>query len=74
MDEKTVYALFQNARQVIQADQTCRKATVRVRVVPVPEQISSECGMCLQFEKQFRPKVETVLAQLPIIVSFYEPE
>lgn len=40
-------ALFKNAREVIRADAAAREAGLECRVRPVPEEYSSECGMCL---------------------------
>ena len=39
--------LFPNVHIVMKADRICRKQGIKVRVIPVPENISSECGMCL---------------------------
>lgn len=41
-------AVFRSARDVIKADAACRKSGLSVRVIAVPETISSECGMCLE--------------------------
>lgn len=40
-------ALFKNAREVIRADAAARGAGLDCRVMPVPEEFSTECGMCL---------------------------
>lgn len=40
-------ALFRNAREVIRADTAASAAGLEHRVKPVPEEYSTECGMCL---------------------------
>lgn len=40
-------ALFRNAREVIRADTAASAAGLEYRVKPVPEEYSTECGMCL---------------------------
>lgn len=40
-------ALFRNAREVIRADAAAQRAKLDCRVRPVPEEYSTECGMCL---------------------------
>lgn len=40
-------ALFGNAREVIRADTAATAAGLEHRVKPVPEEYSTECGMCL---------------------------
>lgn len=39
--------LFPNVHKVMRADRICKAKGVATRVIPVPEEISSECGMCL---------------------------
>ncbi|WP_298061677.1 DUF3343 domain-containing protein [uncultured Rikenella sp.] len=39
--------LFRNAREVIRADAAASRAGLEHRVKPVPEEYSTECGMCL---------------------------
>ncbi len=39
--------LFPNVHKVMTADRICKKNNITTRVIPVPEEISSECGMCL---------------------------
>ncbi|WP_291861732.1 DUF3343 domain-containing protein [Marinilabilia sp.] len=39
--------LFPNVHRVMKADRICKAKGIVTRVVPVPEDISSECGMCL---------------------------
>lgn len=45
-------ATFRTAREVIKGDTACRKEGIPVRVMAVPESISSECGMCLEVEAE----------------------
>ena len=44
--------LFQNIRQVIQAEQWCVDNRLDVRVIPVPQPYSTECGMCLEMNRK----------------------
>lgn len=39
--------LFPNVHKVMKADRLCKSIKIATRVIPVPEDISSECGMCL---------------------------
>lgn len=40
--------LFKTTHDVIKAERLCRKAGLPVQVIPVPREISSECGMALE--------------------------
>lgn len=64
-------ALFDNARAVIRAERACRDAGVQVAVVPLPESLSSECGMCLRVEPNQRQKFEELMLQLSIPMTMY---
>lgn len=43
-------AIFHNIRAVIKAEFACRSGGLHTTVVPLPEHLSSECGMCLRLE------------------------
>jgi len=43
----SVILLFKNTREVIRAEDLCRKNGLKLQVISVPRQIASECGMCL---------------------------
>lgn len=44
--------LFQNIRQVILAERWCVENSIDVRVIPVPGPYSTECGMCLEINRE----------------------
>ncbi|GAO30300.1 DUF3343 domain-containing protein [Geofilum rubicundum] len=43
-----VLITFQNVHLVIKADKLLRQRQFICKIVPVPEHISSECGMCIE--------------------------
>jgi hypothetical protein len=55
--------LFQNIRQVILAERWCIENSVDVKVIPVPRPYSSECGMCLEINKEQGDKLEKFTKQ-----------
>ncbi len=44
----TTIITFESARMVIKADTLLRQQNVYCKIIPVPEHISSECGMCIE--------------------------
>lgn len=58
---KRFFLLMANMRNAIKAETFCRKQGITCEVVPVPRQISSECGMCLEVSSDH---AEQVLAEL----------
>jgi len=70
----SVLALFQSTRAVIKADRLLRYHQVTAMVIPVPRQISSECGMALQINEQDRERIEQLLSEAGIGVTFHTLE
>ncbi len=62
----TLLLLFQSTRDVIRAEKVCRQRSVACRVVPVPHDVSSECGMAIQINEADRMRVEKSLAEAGI--------
>ncbi len=42
------FLLFENTRAVIKAESQMKEAKICYRIMPVPREISSQCGMCLE--------------------------
>ena len=58
-DEKLL--LFPNVHKVMKADKACRINGIKCRIIPVPEHISSECGMCLSVTPENWEKCKALL-------------
>lgn len=52
---------FENVRQVIKADQLFKQHGIVARIIPVPEHISSECGMCIEATTDQAEKMVAVM-------------
>jgi len=55
--------VFKNIRQVIKADEALRNHHLPSRIIPVPETISSECGMCIELNLDHESSIITILSQ-----------
>ena len=67
-------ALFKNAREVIRADAAARGAGLDCRVMPVPEEFSTECGMCLYVKDDQRKAFGALMLENRIDAIFYQEE
>lgn len=65
-------ALFKNVREVMRADTLCRGQGIRVAVMPVPESVSSECGMCLRIASEEREALAELCRMNNIEVTYGE--
>lgn len=64
-------AVFENARAVIRAERLAREAGIKTTVSPVPETISSECGMCLKITAPQLDEFKNVIndAKIKVVLS-----
>ena len=61
--------LFKGTSQAMQAEKACRKANIDVRLLPVPRQFSSDCGVCMRFFIQDKPRVAEELNEKKVEYS-----
>jgi hypothetical protein len=64
--------LFRSTHDVIKAERLCRERGIAVQVIPVPRELSSECGMALEMTAAILSKAQRVIARAGIAVSLHE--
>jgi len=55
--------LVHSTSLAIRAEKLCKKAGLKVKLIPTPRHLSSDCGIALRFMEQDRGTVEQVLAE-----------
>lgn len=65
-------ALFNGIRNLMKADNACREAGIKVKVMPVPHTYSTECGMSLIVENDDIEGFNKIIEQLKIKVEIKE--
>jgi selenide,water dikinase len=68
-----IYLIFTSTRAVIKAEECLRSHNLDCQVIPVPKDISSECGMALSIAEELRERAESLLAELKLEVRVHEP-
>lgn len=53
--------LFESTSAALMAEKRLKKAAIPHKVIPVPRQISSDCGVCIRFAAGVRGDVESAL-------------
>lgn len=53
--------LFKSVNYALKAEKILKSCGIPHKLIPVPKQISSDCGICLRFEAQYRQAIETNL-------------
>jgi hypothetical protein len=47
----------------LRAEKLLKAENLFIKVIPVPRHLSSDCGVCVRFERKDQPKVEEILAK-----------
>jgi hypothetical protein len=54
-------ALFDSTSAALRAEKVVGERGIPVKLIPVPRQISSDCGVCLRFPQDQEAQVRTIL-------------
>lgn len=65
-------ALFSTVREVMKADTICRQHAIGAVIIPVPEKISNQCGMCLKLPVEKIARFLELMQQNKIDTTLYE--
>jgi len=58
--------IFDSIHYVIMGEKTLKAAGLSIDVIPVPREISSDCGMAVELSCEDRDRVEQILAEKDI--------
>ena len=64
IDENTddyFVALFFSVSHVMKAEKILQKADMPFKMIPVPKTISTDCGVCIKFERRFVERFRSIL-------------
>jgi len=59
--EPTSVVLFESISHALRAEKLIKTAKITCKLVPVPRHLSSDCGVCLRFNKDAKQQVENIL-------------
>ncbi len=55
-------AIFHSIHRVMKAEKLLKQAGKKVLLIPVPRQLTSDCGLALRFAQEFRGEIESILS------------
>jgi hypothetical protein len=55
--------LFHSITGALQAEKRLKEKGIATKLIPVPRQLSSDCGVCLRFELKDESEVKRVLEE-----------
>lgn len=53
--------LFHNSSSAMQAEAVLNRASLKVKLIPTPRQLSSDCGVALRFDWEQQGRVSSLL-------------
>lgn len=63
MDRNYSVVLFYSTSAAIRAERLSQKAGLKVKLIPVPRHLSSDCGICLRFENKDVEEIRAILGK-----------
>ena len=61
MKDNYSVVIFYSTSAAIRTESLAQKVNLKVKLIPVPRHLSSDCGICLQFNNEDKPKIEKIL-------------
>lgn len=59
--DNDMVAIFHSIHRVMQAEKVLKAAGADILLIPVPRQLSSDCGLAIRYAAEVREQVEGVL-------------
>jgi hypothetical protein len=64
--------VFNSTREAIDAERTCLRKGISCQAIPVPRDISAECGIALEVDPKDQPAVKSLFDERNISAFFHE--
>ena len=61
--ENDYVAIFHSIHRVMKAEKILKKAKLDMLLIPVPRQLTSDCGLAIRYTAKERAQIEQVLSQ-----------
>ena len=65
--------LFHSITGALQAEKRLKGKGIATKLIPVPRQLSSDCGVCLRFRSEDEPEVKKALQEERIDIQGIYP-
>ena len=60
-DSEHSVVLFYSTSGALRSEKLAKKAGLKVKLIPVPRHLSSDCGVCLRFESSDEENLRAIL-------------
>jgi hypothetical protein len=62
VNEGDFVAIFHSMHRVMKAEKLLKQAGKKVMLIPVPRQLTSDCGLAIRYSQELRDEVEELLS------------
>jgi len=62
VEDGDVVAIFQSIHKVMKAEKILKGIPLEILLIPVPRQLTSDCGLAIRFSLELRSAVEDALS------------
>ena len=66
-------ALFYSISGALRAEKLLKRSGITIKLIPVPRHLSSDCGICLRFERSDEGEVKAVLVEAGVDILGIHP-
>ena len=56
-------AIFHSIHKVMKAEKILKQAKIEMLLIPVPRQLTSDCGLAIRYAEKERGEIEAILGQ-----------
>ncbi len=60
--EGDLVAIFHSIHRVMKAEKLLKQAGKNILLIPVPRQLTSDCGLAIRFPQEIRGEIEDILS------------
>lgn len=61
IDEKYFVVLFKSVSHAMRSEKILKKEGIPFKLIPVPKNISTDCGVCIRFSSLYKKQIEKAL-------------
>lgn len=61
--ENDIVAIFNSVHRVMQAEKVLKAAGTEILLIPVPRQLTSDCGLAIRYDSGQKDRVERILEE-----------
>jgi len=66
MEDNYSVVIFYSTSAAIRAESLAKRNKLMVKLIPVPRNLSSDCGICLQFNNEDKQRIKEILVERKI--------